>query len=517
MGCVIEAASPLSPSITSFDLTPAVPSLAALLSPPPALPSATSPSSPMNVCDVDMSPVDIEYVDDDAAMQAEEDEVWEEVCLLDDDIDMVVSPVSPPPAHVHTPIPEIHLPEAEDEDDSDDSFDDIPLSPLVHRPAGDAAEEEASEAYFFTMEDSPGQDVEGYEYDEEVEMHEHSHWSIGTTNAALSPPPPMTPGGAGVGLTSHWSVGTTNAAMSPRTPGTPYVLPSPPPLPTSSPFSPPSSPSPLSSKPPLPPPPSDALRSRWSVSTTNSTSTPYSPTPALRSRWSSSTLSSLHSSHATTSPRFGFRRYLRAVSSSGSSSASSASVKSGGSGSKGRVRPMGSTSPSVALVSRGKPKGKGKGRKGKLTVGDIRVPHYAPPPPPVPAFPTQEQALGQFVVGPPPAESVLGRACGSPDVFSAGKEALWTAYATQRSPRRRVSQSSSSTTSSPSSPCYEYTQRRRGGSLEEELVMSPARSSFGGGHARTRTESDCGSSVVSGMSGVAGTRRKPIPVEMFLK
>ncbi|KAK7046991.1 hypothetical protein R3P38DRAFT_93816 [Favolaschia claudopus] len=146
--------------------------------------------------------------------------------------------------------------------------------------------------------------LEGYDYahedDEDGEMHERSHWSIGMTNAALSPPLPMTPVGiAMMSPQSHWSLGTTNAPGTPLSPS--FFLFRPHPVLFALLFTPAFAfitlPALLETTPS--PPPSSA----WSVSTTNST--PYSPTPALRSRWPSSTLASLHSSHAAMGARLG--------------------------------------------------------------------------------------------------------------------------------------------------------------------------------------------------------------------
>ncbi|KAJ7089801.1 hypothetical protein B0H15DRAFT_839281 [Mycena belliarum] len=229
------------------------------------------------------------------------------------------------------------------------------------------------------------------------------------------------------------------------------------------------------------------------------------PTPVLRSRWSSSTLSSVHSAHASVaSPKtFAFaRRYFKSPTTSSPKHATP----------RPRVRPMGSVTIANAPIAKS-PTPKVKGKKGKkLTVADVNV----------------------LVVGRPVEQSVLAGACSSPDVFaspsafspvaltpaSAGGQwaaypasvspspshyapspspvhahsrsadacvspALYAAYTTQRSPRRRASTASHSS----------------GWSYSSSASPSSA------GH------SDAGSEC----SAESGLRRKPIPVGLFLR
>ncbi|KAJ7258378.1 hypothetical protein B0H12DRAFT_1109755 [Mycena haematopus] len=309
---------------------------------------------------------------------------------------------------------------------------------------------------------------------------------------ALPTPQSQTPA-----LRSRWSASTSAVSPCfqgsiPETPALPAVQPQTPALhsrwsaSTSAP-----SPYPQDITPETP-----ALRSRWSAST-SMTSAP--PTPALRSRWSSSTLSSTHSAHAhAASPKtFSFaRRYFPKVKSPARDAPKSPAFSKS---SRTPPRPMGS-----ATVFRAR-------KQRKLTVADVQVQH--------------------LVVGRPPDEpSVL--ACASPDVFSSSfsapspgtpqssasgqwaaypaspgpapalyplgegvpSSALYAAYTTQRSPRRRASNASSASA----------------WSLAHSSASAAPSSSAGGSGGSESGHSECSNSS-------SGLRRKPIPVEMFLR
>ncbi|KAF8208635.1 hypothetical protein K438DRAFT_1961228 [Mycena galopus ATCC 62051] len=302
-----------------------------------------------------------------------------------------------------------------------------------------------------------------------------SRWSAATSAA------PQTPA-----LRSHWSASTS--AFSPRlqdgVPETPAFF---------------------------PPTPAPVLRSKWSSSTLSSmhSTQAYARSPALRSKWSSSTLSSINSAHGrspasvkSSSSSFSFaRRYFPLKSPSPKSPSPYPSAKSP---SKSRPRPMGSASSPAP-----------RKKQRKLTVADVQV-HLQHTHTPTPA-----PALRVVVGGPPATASVLASACASPDVFSSAasfaapmsptsvsgqwpvsptrSSALYAAYTTQRSPRRRVSSASSAGgwSQASSSPSRSGASTNASGSSES-------------GH------SECSSSNASASAG-SSIRRKPIPVEMFLR
>ncbi|KAJ7484178.1 hypothetical protein FB451DRAFT_1231710 [Mycena latifolia] len=157
---------------------------------------------------------------------------------------------------------------------------------------------------------------------------------------------------------------------------------------------------------------------------------------------------------------------------------------------------MGSTSATVA-------KG-GKGKKGKkLTVADVNV----------------------LVVGRPEAQSVL--ACASPDVFAAPAPFLspssalspatpgaqWASYPASPSPYA-LGHAHSASTPSPALYAAYTTQRspRRRASTASNATGWSYSSSSNSGHSGSG-QSDAGSDASAG----SGLRRKPIPVEMFLR
>ncbi|KAJ6502137.1 hypothetical protein C8R45DRAFT_975479 [Mycena sanguinolenta] len=258
-------------------------------------------------------------------------------------------------------------------------------------------------------------------------------------------------------------------------------------------------------------PETPALRSRWSASTTMTSPA----TPALRSRWSSSTLSSVHSAHAATSPKtFSFaRRYFPKVKSPSRDAPKSPTAYAYPKSPRVHPRPMGSTSAAVF-----RPR-----KQRKLTVADVKVQH--------------------LVVGSPPAEpSVL--ACTSPDVFSSSfspltpnsspsKEVQWAAYPASPGPvpalypigmgAARIP-SNSSTSSSALYAAYvtQRSPRRRASNASSASAWSLAHSSASAAPSSRAAPSVCGSgSSESGHSECSsssnGLRRKPIPVEMFLR
>ncbi|KAJ7670668.1 hypothetical protein DFH06DRAFT_140320 [Mycena polygramma] len=239
---------------------------------------------------------------------------------------------------------------------------------------------------------------------------------------------------------------------------------------------------------------------------------------ALRSRWSSSTPSSVRGAHALRSPAspktFAFaRRYFPRSPVKSSAASTSTSSKS----------------PSKAPAPKSKPKSpraRPARKNKKLTVADVIVPHV--------------------IVGRPPSAAILASACTSPDVFatrvhetpmtpmtpmtlysasgqwspppvplarsnatkgkiganangpSAPSAALHAAYTTQRSPRRRVSTASNASGWSYSS-------------------SSPGQSSHGSEPGHSSHGSESGHSECSAGSAGSALRRKPIPVEMFLR
>ncbi|KAJ7034613.1 hypothetical protein C8F04DRAFT_1101575, partial [Mycena alexandri] len=219
--------------------------------------------------------------------------------------------------------------------------------------------------------------------------------------------------------------------------------------------------------------------------------TPEPQTPALRSRWSSSTLSSVpsvRSPHAAASPRtFGFaRRYFPRVKASTSPSTSASSSRVGAK-EKGKPRPMGAASvfPSTPSPkpSPAKPKGKGIGGKKGLTAANVR--RVLPPSLLLPPSLSMSNAIRDhaaytpymakagddtWIGTRPSAPSVL--ACTSPDVFA----------------------SYSGSASSPYTPSPGFSGQR--GSKRWSYASAP-----GDGGEEADDEG----------------RRKPIPVEMFLR
>ncbi|KAJ7689147.1 hypothetical protein B0H17DRAFT_642777 [Mycena rosella] len=233
---------------------------------------------------------------------------------------------------------------------------------------------------------------------------------------------------------------------------------------------------------------------------------PHCASPQLRSRWSSSTLSSVHSAHALRSPAspktFAFaRRYFpRPAPKSAPSSSYSNSNNNNNNAHYApapRVRPMGAT------TSAPKPPPKKRGKK--LTVDDV------------------------VVVGRPAEPSVL--ACASPDVFASPQmhtpflspasvsaspfrspasalspvtpSTQWASYPASPSPSPAHAHSHSYDASP--SPSRAYAARRR---------ASTASSATGWSYSSSSTS---GESACSGESAGSGLRRKPIPVEMFLR
>ncbi|KAJ7474418.1 hypothetical protein B0H11DRAFT_1332657 [Mycena galericulata] len=250
---------------------------------------------------------------------------------------------------------------------------------------------------------------------------------------------------------------------------------------------------------------------------------PQPQTPALRSRWSSSTLSSIHSAHARSpaSPEtFSFaRRYFpRTCLPFLILPKSFPSQKS--SSPKAKPRAMGATTPSVVKRAAWK----GKGKRGKpLTVADVLIVGRPPAPASVlacaspdvfasassfssafsPATPFSAVPLTPAVSSAASAQPFLLSPCSPAPAtpatpYSASAQyaayppspapsaALYTAYATQRSPRRRASTASNASK-------WSYS--------------SSAESASDG----------CGGSECSSGSSGSRLRRKPIPVEMFLR
>ncbi|KAJ7908671.1 hypothetical protein B0H13DRAFT_2016199 [Mycena leptocephala] len=202
---------------------------------------------------------------------------------------------------------------------------------------------------------------------------------------------------------------------------------------------------------------------------------PAPQTPVLRSRWSSSTLSSMHSAHARSpaSPKtFSFARRYFPKAKSPSPSKSAAYPRA-------HPKPMGT----ATVVNPKKRKG-GK----RLTVDDVLIIGRPPAPTSVPplslgaAAPvtpaTPYSASAQWAAYPAsPAPCAMDANTPSP--------ALYAAYTTQRGPRRRAS-----TASSRSAWSYSSSSPSASGGSDS-------------GHSDTSTGS--------------GLRRKPIPVEMFLR
>ncbi|KAJ7670693.1 hypothetical protein DFH06DRAFT_1320618 [Mycena polygramma] len=385
-------------------------------------------------------------------------------------------------------------------EDLEIQYDDVPLSPLV------ASAPVVDEDVF--GEQAPLSPQTPYP------PALRSRWSVSTR----APPTPFTPGLESPttpytpALRSRWSA-STRAPATPYTPHTPF-----------SPCAPETSSTSYAPYNPDTPEdtPESPLRSRWSASTTGAPPTP-GPAHVLRSRWSSSTLSSVRSAHAhglrsPASPKtFAFaRRYFprSPVKSSSTSTHTSSAKATSASKSKPMPKAMGTTP-----IPRARP---GRKNKKKLTVADVIVPHV--------------------IVGRPPSASVLASACTSPDVFatpapwtpmppmppysasgqwagypaspplaskskigtgmganasgpSAPSAALYAAYTTQRSPRRRVS-----TASNASGWSYSSSSPSHG--------SEPGHSSHG---------SESGHSECSAGSVGSALRRKPIPVEMFLR
>ncbi|KAJ6481316.1 hypothetical protein C8R47DRAFT_1135380 [Mycena vitilis] len=164
--------------------------------------------------------------------------------------------------------------------------------------------------------------------------------------------------------------------------------------------------------------------------------------------------------------------------------------------------------------------------KKKLTVADINVPHVIVGRPPsasilasactspdvfathVPQTPMtpRSSASGQWPASPPPlplarSNATKGKmgASGAGAAPSAPSAALYAAYTTQRSPRRRVSTSSNAS----------------GWSYSSSSPGHSSSSSSSPGHSSPGSES--GHSECSAGSVGSALRRKPIPVEMFLR
>ncbi|KAJ7183218.1 hypothetical protein C8R46DRAFT_1066297, partial [Mycena filopes] len=334
---------------------------------------------------------------------------------------------------------------------------------------------------------------------------------------------------------------------------------------------------------PLSPPlvsPNVSVRSRASRMTS-------SGAPALRSRWSSSTLSSMHSIHApVSSPKtFSFaRRYLPKPAAFAPSAWASAKSPAAGKSPKSPA-----ASSYYARFSPVKV-GKGKGKRGRLTAADVRVqlaisttpsststspssattsarspmtpatPYSATaqwaayPASPAPVHRAQQQrsasasttastasgasmSTSKSYVGVSVGSSIANAGLGvrfsgvPPSVATSGASvspALYAAYTTQRSPRRRVSDASSaasvsawsfstsgSAVASPLSPTYSSSS-----SSPTARGLSRSSSTRTGGSSSGSSDSghsSSASSILSGSSGASGLRRKPIPVEMFLR
>ncbi|KAJ7670639.1 hypothetical protein DFH06DRAFT_139978 [Mycena polygramma] len=194
-------------------------------------------------------------------------------------------------------------------------------------------------------------------------------------------------------------------------------------------------------------------------------------TPALRSQWSSSTLSSIHSAHARSpaSPKtFSFaRRYFPKAKSPSSKSP------------RMHPKPMGS----ATILS---PKKRSKGNGKRLTVHDVLI--IGPPPAPTTPFcalspATPYSASAQWAAYPASPAPAPAPCLANAGATLTRSPALYAAYTTQRSPRRRASTSSD----------WSYSSSSNGSS----------------------GNSDSGHSDAS--TGSAGLKRKPIPMEMFLR
>ncbi|KAJ7636704.1 hypothetical protein FB45DRAFT_1024805 [Roridomyces roridus] len=243
----------------------------------------------------------------------------------------------------------------------------------------------------------------------------------------------------------------------------------------------------------------------------------FPPSPELRSRWSSSTLSSMHSAHATTSPKtFSFaraRRYLPSPKSPLSPSSSSPSSSPSPPKRSARVGGM--------MSKRGKPKLK------PLTVADVRVVR----PDAAVAVPEPEDVFASVPLTPAPVHSVSFALPPPPPVTSPySATAQYAVYPPPPSTSSPFSSSASSSPPSSASAYYAYTPstpspalakayitqrspRRRRAASNLSLAPVSAWSSSGSSSAGSDAGSEC-SSVASAASGL---RRKPIPVEMFLR
>ncbi|KAJ6574592.1 hypothetical protein B0H19DRAFT_1124872 [Mycena capillaripes] len=385
---------------------------------------------------------------------------------------------SPPtqcfPAEAHVVPSDVDVDDDGEWKECTDDFDEVPLSPLVvSAPSAEPGE------LSITADDLEKNEIEEGEKSPLPAPGPYTGWRSPSPSHSHSPAASATPA-----LGSRWSATTSAPSPRPRdtTPETPALR---------SRWS--ASTSLASPRPQDTTPETPALRSRWSASTT-APSLPPTPAPALRSRWSSSTLSSIHSAHARSpaSPKtFSFaRRYFPKSPKPKSPHAPAAYPKSPRAHAyKAHPRPMGS-----ATVLRPRK------QQRKLTVADVMV--VCPPPAPSvlacasPDLFASFSALSPGAAGPPPtpysasAQWAAYPASPAPApalqsmVASTPSPALYAAYTTQRSPRRRASNASNVSG-------WSYSAVSASGSSES-------------GHSECSVGSN-------------GLRRKPIPVEMFLR
>ncbi|KAK7059862.1 hypothetical protein R3P38DRAFT_3168313 [Favolaschia claudopus] len=240
---------------------------------------------------------------------------------------------------------------------------------------------------------------------------------------------------------------------------------------------------------------------------------PAAPTPVLRSRWSSSTLSSVRSAHARspTSPLakgFALRRYFHGASSSSPKAKRREQAKK----MKTKPKPMGSATILSPTSS------KKSGSKKRLTVEDVLIIRPQPELPALasacltpasaqwatyPSTPSPSPKKQPFLsLAPAPSNAHLRSVSASSSAPGERETALYTAYRTQRSPRRRASNASCRSAGTESSG-WSYS------------TSSSSSSSASPSPSPRRAGSDSGCSDVS--EGGEGLRRKPIPVEMFIR
>ncbi|KAJ7106208.1 hypothetical protein C8R44DRAFT_327020 [Mycena epipterygia] len=265
------------------------------------------------------------------------------------------------------------------------------------------------------------------------------------------------------------------------------------------------------------------------------------PARELRSRWSTSTLSSVYSSHAHShspvSPKtFALGRYLPRIRSNSLRAANA-------------VRTMGRVELGGTRNGYAKPMGTAKRGK-RLTVADVCVVRFSEPVSvrptatfdpvsPVPRTPGVQWASYPAPASPSPrphshrpSHSYTAVTPSTPST-PGPTSALYTAYTTQRSPRRRVSTASRSSSSdsspasylsSPASPasssgCSSASSPASSSSSHRSSPASSSHRSSPSTSSHWSGASDAGGSECSAGNGAesGGLRRKPIPVEMFLR